>query len=44
MGCLVHWNDDDESWDCSCHGSRFDCDGDVLNTPANSGLSEHDLE
>lgn len=44
MGCLVHWNADDQSWDCPCHGSRFDRDGDVLNTPANSGLPEHDLE
>lgn len=44
MGCLVHWNGDEGSWDCPCHGSRFNCDGDVLNTPAKNDLSEYDLE
>lgn len=44
MGCLLHWNGDEGSWDCPCHGSRFDCDGDVLNTPAKNALSEYDIE
>jgi len=40
MGCYVHWNSAEKSWDCPCHGSRFDCDGKVLNGPALSDLRE----
>ena len=43
MGCQVSWNDAEKSWDCACHGSRFDIDGSVLDTPAVENLEQFDL-
>lgn len=39
LGCPLRWNTAEHSWDCSCHGSRFDTDGTILAGPATSGLT-----
>jgi glycine/D-amino acid oxidase-like deaminating enzyme/nitrite reductase/ring-hydroxylating ferredoxin subunit len=42
LGCIVHWNSLEGTWDCPCHGSRFGTDGRVLNGPAAVGLERRD--
>ncbi len=38
LGCQLEWNPDEKSWDCPCHGSRFDYKGRLLDSPANGDL------
>lgn len=39
LGGLVRWNAAEQTWDCPCHGSRFDRNGALLNGPAKEGLA-----
>jgi glycine/D-amino acid oxidase-like deaminating enzyme/nitrite reductase/ring-hydroxylating ferredoxin subunit len=43
QGCQVAFNPIEHSWDCPCHGSRFDIDGRVLDGPAQKPLQKHAL-
>lgn len=44
MACSVSWNVVEKSWDCPCHGARYDCDGKMLTGPASKDLKRVDLE
>ena len=37
LGCELKWNPAEKTWDCPCHGSRFDYDGNLIDNPAQKG-------
>lgn len=43
LGCLVHFNENEKTWDCPCHGSRFGTDGQVMDGPALRALERTSL-
>ena len=43
LGCVVHFNSAERSWDCPCHGSRFGVDGTVLHGPAARALDKAEV-
>lgn len=38
LGCQLEWNEIEKTWDCPCHGSRFDYKGQLIDNPAQNGL------
>ncbi|MCE7064923.1 FAD-dependent oxidoreductase [Dyadobacter sp. CY326] len=42
-GCIVQWNNSEKSWDCPCHGGRFDTSGNVLTGPPRIALKQIDI-
>ena len=41
LGCQLHWNADELTWDCPCHGSRFSYKGEIIEGPAHDSLTCH---
>ena len=44
LGCELTWNNLDKTWDCPCHGSRFDYMGKNIYNPANKPLEKINIE
>ena len=44
LGCLLSWNDTDKTWDCPCHGSRYDYTGKIITEPTTESLDIVELE
>ncbi len=44
MGCEIGWNDAENTWDCPCHGSRYEADGSLKHGPAKRGLDPVEIK
>ncbi len=44
MGCVVSWNSAERTWDCPCHGSRYDFDGHAIQGPTVRDLEPKAME
>jgi len=43
LGCIVNWNSAEKSWDCPCHGARYDCEGQIIHGPAVKNLEKAEV-
>ena len=43
LGCLLSWNNLEKTWDCPCHGSRYDYEGNIITEPTVRGLEKVDV-
>lgn len=43
LGCEIKWNAAECSWDCPCHGTRYDIDGNILTGPADRQLKKIEI-
>lgn len=43
LGCELSWNPLEKTWDCPCHGSRYDTEGKLLTEPSKENLTMETL-
>ena len=43
LGCLVSWNNLEKTWDCPCHGSRYDYMGNIITEPTVNELKKYEI-
>ncbi|MCR5146367.1 MAG: FAD-dependent oxidoreductase [Clostridia bacterium] len=44
LGCLVSWNNLEKTWDCPCHGSRYDYTGNIITEPTVKNLDKKEIK
>ena len=44
LGCLLSWNNTLKTWDCPCHGSRYNIDGKCIYGPSNNSLPKINIK
>lgn len=44
LGCELSWNNLEKTWDCPCHGSRYDYEGNIITEPTTEALDKVDLK